>query len=246
MKRVSEFRHAQREARRASADPRRTLRVLGMTVALLCASPAVADLIDEEDPIVVPKPTPSEPDAPPKATKPGAPAKPAQPPKPSPSSSVLAPKGGAQAKKKKTGPKDADQPVHFESKGLRGLREKGTVELVDDVIITQGSLRMEADHAKVYYNEGIKDVMRVVCKGNVKIYKDDEESGEKIKAFGDQVTFENKKRTVVMEGNARLWRGADLVRGKKITYEMETGWIKADRVAGELHPQDEPKDEGGS
>jgi hypothetical protein len=42
-----------------------------------------------------------------------------------------------------------------------------------------------------------------------------------------------------MEGNARLWRGTDLVRGKKIVYEMDTGWIRGDRVAGELHPGDQ-------
>lgn len=223
-------------------------------IVLACAvyAPrALADLIDEEEPVVVtppkvqddPKSLPKEDDdegplkaPPPVTTKPG------ETPKPNAKSSVLAPKKG-KAQKKKAGERDADQPVHFESKGLKGLRDKGTVELVDDVVVTQGSLRMEADHAKVYYDEAVRDVLRVICKGNVKIFKDDEESGEKIKAYGDQVTFENKSRTVVLEGNARLYRGSDLVRGKKITYEMATGWIKADRVAGELHPPEESETE---
>ena len=53
---------------------------------------------------------------------------------------------------------------------------------------------------------------------------------------------------VELEGNARLWRGADLVRGKKIIYEMDTGWIRADRVAGEVHPPEKdakPSPQGG-
>jgi lipopolysaccharide export system protein LptA len=131
--------------------------------------------------------------------------------------------------------------VHFESKGLRALKEKGTAELIQDVVVTQGTLRLEADQAKIYYDDDVKDVVRVVAEGNIKIFKVDEESGEKIKAFGDRVEFDNKARTVVLEGNARLWRGADLVRGKKITYELDSGWIKADRVAGEVHPPEEKK-----
>ena len=81
--------------------------------------------------------------------------------------------------------------------------------------------------------------IKVVADGNVKIFNLDENTGEKLKAFGDQVLFLNKDRVVIMQGNARLWRGEDsMIRGKKITYEMDTGWIKADRVAGELNPSE--------
>ena len=147
---------------------------------------------------------------------------------------------------KKVGPaspasNDSKQPVHFESKGLRALKEKGTAELIENVVVTQGTLQMEAEKAKIFYDDNIKDVVRVIAEGNVKIFKIDEESGEKIKAFGDRVEFDNKARTVVLDGNARLWRGADLIRGKKITYELDTGWVKADRVAGEVHPSEDKK-----
>ena len=140
------------------------------------------------------------------------------------------------------GGKKENQPVHFESKGLKGLREKGMVELVDDVIVTQADLKLEAQHAQVFFDEASKDVLKVIADGNVKIYGVDENSGEKFKAFGNQAVFLNKDRIVVLEGNARLWRGEDsVIRSKKITYEMETGWIKADRVAGELVPGDKDK-----
>ena len=218
--------------------------------SVLGAPMALADLIDEDEPALVTPPKKEDPKSLPKSDTEEIPApaasatKPGKAPKPNSNSSVLAPKSG-KTPKKKSGERDRDQPVHFESKGLKGLRDKGTVELVEDVVVTQGSLRMEADEAKVFYDEAVKDVLRVICKGNVKIFKDDEESGEKIMAYGDQVVFENKSRTVVLEGNARLYRGTDLVRGKKITYEMETGWIKADRVAGELHPPEDNETDGG-
>ncbi len=224
----------------------------------LCLAPlARADLLDEEP--ITPAPGSS---AAPSPTPPGAPV-PTPSPVPAPGSGsgakpgkkpslskeegepskkpqqggVLAPKGGG--KKKAPGQKgDAEEPVLFESKGLRGLREKGFVELVENVVVSQGTMRLEADHAQVAYDEVTKEVVKVTADGNVKMFKTDEDSGDKIKAYGDTVIFMNKERIVTLEGNARLWRGADLVRGKKITYELDTGWIRADRVAGEVHPAD--------
>lgn len=158
------------------------------------------------------------------------------------SQTILEPKSKAKREtKQNSAVEDSKQPVQFESKGLQALKEKGTAELIDDVVVTQGTMRMEADKAKIYYDDNVKDVVRVVAEGNVKIFKIDEETGEKIKAFGDRVEFDNKLRTVVLDGNPRLWRGADLVRGKKIIYELDTGWIRADRVAGEVHPQEDKK-----
>ena len=141
--------------------------------------------------------------------------------------------------------KKENAPVHFESKGLKGLREKGMVELVQDVIVTQEEMRLEAEHAQVFFDESSHEVTKVVAEGNVKISGVDENSGEKFKAFGNQAVFLNKDRIVVLEGNARLWRGEDsVIRSKKITYEMNTGWIKADRVAGELAPNEKDKASG--
>jgi lipopolysaccharide export system protein LptA len=211
------------------------------------SSPAFADLIDDE-PTTEPSIQPIQPTQPkaktnlPSDSQSVKPVKkifePTSSPTPKKSgatSGVLAPKGPKNGKQKSK-KKDGTQPVHFESNGASALQEKGTLELLDNVVVTQGSMRMEADRAKIFYDEDKKDVDRVVAVGNVKMFKIDEDSGEKIQAFGDEVVFYNKKRTVTMAGNARLWRGADLVRGKKITYEMDSGWIRADRVIGEVHP----------
>lgn len=203
--------------------------------------PVRADLLDEEvEPTVqppTPTPTPSKPTPPPQPASPNRST--TNPKSTSPSSepdqTVLAPK---KPTKKGSGAKERE-PVHFESKGLKGLREKGTVELVDDVVITQGEMRLEADHAQVYFDESAKDVMKVVADGNVKIFNVDPNTGEKLRVFANHGTFENRNRLITADGNVRLWRGNDsVVRMKKATYEMDTGWIKGDRVAGELSPSE--------
>ena len=161
------------------------------------------------------------------------------------SQTVLLPKGGGKKKKESKVKPDAELPVQFESTGLKGLREKGFVELIDNVVVTQGTMRIEAKHATVSYDEATKEVVKVLAEGNVKMFKDDEDSGEKIKAYGDQMVFLNRERTTTLDGNARLWRGANLVRGSKIIYDMKSGLIRGEHVAGEVHPQDlqeKPKD----
>ncbi len=209
---------------------------------------AYADLLDEEEeaPVVTPKPAPDVPEKKP-VLKPAPKIPNSGSTDPSPSSTtqkpaVKNPVSGSTApgiKNDKDEVGSPREPVHFESKGLRGLREKGTVELIEEVIITQGELRLEAERAKIFYDEGQKEVARVVAEGNVKIFNVERSTGEKMRAFCDKVEFLNKNRTVIMEGNARLWRGTQsVIRGKKITYEIDSGWIKGDRVAGELQPED--------
>jgi lipopolysaccharide transport protein LptA len=132
----------------------------------------------------------------------------------------------------------AKSPVHFESVGLKGLREKGMVELSQDVLVTQDEMRLESDYAQVFFDEASHEVTKVVAQGRVRINGVDQNSGEKFRALGDRAVFLNGERTVVLDGNAKLWRGEDsVIRSKKITYEMNTGWIRADRVAGEVQTE---------
>jgi len=153
-------------------------------------------------------------------------------PEPRRSSSVLAPSTTKTDKKKK----EKKEPVKYQSNGLNGLRTKGTIELLDDVKVTQGTLKMEADEAKIDFDEATDEVTKIVAAGQIKMFRYDEDSGEQIQAFGDRMTFLNSERKVILEGNARLFRGANLLRGQRLIYELDTGWIRAEKVDGELHP----------
>ncbi|MBM4251046.1 MAG: hypothetical protein FJ146_03670 [Deltaproteobacteria bacterium] len=155
--------------------------------------------------------------------------------KSSSTTTVIPPKSGGRSVSTKRRAGAAKSPVHFESMGLKGLREKGMVELSQDVLVTQEDLKLESDYAQVFFDEASHEVTRVVAQGHVRINGVDQNSGEKFRALGDRAVFLNSERTVVMDGNAKLWRGEDsVIRSKKITYEMNTGWVRADRVAGEV------------
>lgn len=150
------------------------------------------------------------------------------------------------AKGKQQSRNAAREPVRFESKGLQGSRDQGTIQLMEEVIVTQDDLRMESDKATVHFTQGSNEVQRVVASGNVKMFKTDPDTGKKIRAEANEVLFQNIERKLILKGNARLWRGEDLVRGKQITYEMNTGWVRADRVEGVVQPGDEAKPQSPS
>jgi lipopolysaccharide transport protein LptA len=140
-------------------------------------------------------------------------------------------------------------PVQFESRSLQGMKDQGRVILKDDVIVTQGDFRIESDEATIIFENKSKEVTKVLASGRVKISRAAPEIKDRIKAECNEAVFHNVDRKVVLKGNARLWRAEDLVRGKQITYELDTGWIKADRVEGVVQPGKErtsPTRQGGA
>lgn len=134
------------------------------------------------------------------------------------------------------------EPVKFQSSGLTGYKEQGTMELEKDVVITQADTKMEADKVKAFYDPKTKEVVRIVATGNVRITKDDPDPQKRAKSTSNEAVFFNKERKVVLRGNPQLVRaGGDTVKGKEIIYELDTGWVKVERVEGVLMPQSEPQ-----
>ncbi len=127
-------------------------------------------------------------------------------------------------------------PVYFRGLGLTGLKGEGLVELHKNVIVTQDDFRLESDEAKIYLDEESNEVKRVLAEKEVKITKRDETSGKFIKAFGDSAEFDNRTQLITLRGKARVIKGEDVLTGTVIFYNLETGWIKVDKVKGVVNP----------
>jgi lipopolysaccharide transport protein LptA len=131
----------------------------------------------------------------------------------------------------------AKQPVHFKSDDVSGIRDKGVIELHRNVEVNQGDFSLNANQAKVFFNQQSDEVETIVASGNIKINKVDPQTGHKVRAYGKEVVFNQKDQTVTLSGDAKLHRGKDIVRGQRIIYNLTTGWIKAEQVAGVVQPQ---------
>lgn len=124
--------------------------------------------------------------------------------------------------------------VKFWSESASG--DRSVLVLDENVVVTQDDIRLEADKATIYLEQGSKEVKEVHAVGSVKFSRKDPETGDPIRAEGREAVFNNKKRVVVMKGEPVLYRGKDVVRGKVIYYDLKNGWVKADRVEGVVQP----------
>lgn len=128
------------------------------------------------------------------------------------------------------------QKVDFESDSLRALKGQQQIMLTGHVLINQGGFRLEANEATIYFKKKSREPYKVVAKGGVKVFQADTKTTSRMTAQCSEAVFFNAERKVVLRGSAKLWHGDDFVSGKQITYELDTGWIKAERVEGVVLP----------
>lgn len=137
--------------------------------------------------------------------------------------------------------KSRRSPVHIKSDGqLTYARNNGVIHMTQNVVITQDELRFQADEARVWVNEADPEnnVEKVECIGNVRVSKFSSDPAEKITARGERAFFYNESRKIILQGDARLWRGGHLIKGTNITYTLDDGMITVDRAEGVVQPEE--------
>lgn len=151
------------------------------------------------------------------------------------------PVGKSPAKNTKTVADDVRKrlPINLKSDGEAIYsRDGGTVYLTKNVRISQGNLFFRSDEAKAHFvNVNGEDIVqKVVITGNVRLAKHALDPTKVVKAKGNQAFFYNDRNLVELIGNAQLWQGGHLIKGKKITYDLNTSIVKVDRAEGVVQP----------
>lgn len=186
----------------------------------------------------------------PKAHDPGAPpAEAARPPPaliPEPMEEViLPPRSAGKASDPKGRAKTKEQrqraPVHLQSNGTSTYsKDRSMVVLQKDVVITQDDMRLESEEAKITLQpsgaaeSGVKNAL---LSGGVSISRYSADPSERMNAKSEKAVFDNLAQTVALEGNARLWRDGNLIKGDRIVYEVTSGMIKVDKAQGVVQPE---------
>ena len=96
----------------------------------------------------------------------------------------------------------------------------------DNVLITQGSLTIEADEVEVIASEGSgREIF--VARGNPASYSQELEDGNPVSAKANEIRYEVAKRTISLTGNAELKQDTSQVKGNSITFDMVTEQLLA-------------------
>ncbi|GLX77926.1 lipopolysaccharide export system protein LptA [Thalassotalea insulae] len=112
---------------------------------------------------------------------------------------------------------------------------------IDDVVITQGSLIIEADLVQVL-TEAKTDNKTYIAKGDPATFKQTLEDGTPIYLQANEIKYQPGKNTVIISGNAELRQEGSKVSSSIITYNFLTEQVLAnsdsnERVQTVLQPQ---------
>jgi lipopolysaccharide transport protein LptA len=142
-----------------------------------------------------------------------------------------------------TSSNNGKEPIHFKSDGKSSYTKAGDIVYLEkNVLITQGNLTFKADTAKVHLQKGSSEKGNVdwaEFSGAVKISQSSSDPAQDMTANATKAFFHNDKRRVDLIGNAKLWRGGHLIKGKQISYFLDTGMITVDEAQGVVKPKNE-------
>jgi lipopolysaccharide export system protein LptA len=121
---------------------------------------------------------------------------------------------------------DFSKPIKVDAKSQFVDGKNKTSLFKDDVLITQGSLIINADEVEVIASEGEgKEVF--VARGNPASYSQQLEDGTPVSAKANEIRYEVVNRTISLNGKAELKQDTSMVRGDSITFDMITEQLLA-------------------
>jgi lipopolysaccharide export system protein LptA len=130
--------------------------------------------------------------------------------------------GAAQGTQVQLGPGEdnSDQPVEVTSDEAQFDRDAGTARFTGDVLVVQGTMRLNGDVVDVFYGpgpDGENRIERVRAVGNVVLVNGPEA------AEGDEADYSVETGEVVLTGDVLLTQGENLMTGERLRANVDDG-----------------------
>jgi lipopolysaccharide export system protein LptA len=132
-------------------------------------------------------------------------------------------------------------PIDITSDTVEADQKTNTVTFKGNVIAKQEDTTLYANTLTILYDPNTKKLKEIVAVGNVKVVQLDR------RATGQKATFDQDKNKIIMDGDAVVREGANVIRGERITYYVDEERsvvepVKGGRVSTSITPP--PKEEG--
>jgi lipopolysaccharide export system protein LptA len=132
-------------------------------------------------------------------------------------------------------------PIDITSDTVEADQKTNTVIFKGNVIAKQEETTLYANTLTILYDPNTKKLKEIIAVGNVKVLQLDR------RATGQKATFDQEKNKVIMDGEAVVREGTNVIRGERIIFYVdeersvvEAG--KGGRVSTFITPP--PKEEG--
>jgi lipopolysaccharide export system protein LptA len=134
---------------------------------------------------------------------------------------------------------DADQPINIRARRVEANEKTGESVYSGNVVMTQGSLTIEADRLEVILREGQTELIRAAGKPMRMRARTD--AGENIRARAARAEYHGKARKIDFFGNVELRRDGDVFTGAVLHYLLDDETFTAEggdegRVSATIQP----------
>ncbi|WP_300428033.1 lipopolysaccharide transport periplasmic protein LptA [Thalassolituus sp.] len=105
-------------------------------------------------------------------------------------------------------------------------RRAGTVIYEGNVVLTQGTLKIEAERLLILRDGDVLE--KAVAEGSPARYEQEIEPGKPVThAHGNRIDYYTADRRITLRGDAELEQDGNVFSGDTITYDMNTETVKA-------------------
>ena len=120
---------------------------------------------------------------------------------------------------------DTDQPINIDSGSQSLDMENNVVVFSDNVVITQGSIKINASKVTITRQEGKKET--IDASGAPVTFQQTLDNGKPVNGKGNSVHYDLGSEFLTLIGNAELKQLDSFIKAEKITYDVKKQQLKA-------------------
>jgi lipopolysaccharide export system protein LptA len=125
-------------------------------------------------------------------------------------------------------PEDQQQPIHITADSA--VQENNVVTYRGNVLIVQGSIRIDADQVVIYHDKG--KLQRAVATGKPAHFQEQPDAdGGVIKGSANTLVYHNADQRVELLQDAFVDRDKSTVKGSRIEYLLPSKTVRAEGAA---------------
>lgn len=120
---------------------------------------------------------------------------------------------------------DTDKPINIDSGSQSLDMENNVVVFSDNVVITQGSIKINASKVTITRQEGKKET--IDASGVPVTFQQTLDNGKPVNGKGNSVHYDLGTEFLTLIGNAELKQLDSFIKAEKITYDVKKQQLKA-------------------
>ena len=120
---------------------------------------------------------------------------------------------------------DTDQPINISSGSQSLDMDSNVVVLTDNVLITQGSIKITANRVTITRQEGKKE--KIDASGSPVTFQQTLDNGKPVNGKANNVFYDLGSEFLTLTGGAELKQQDSLIKAEKITYDVKKQQLKA-------------------